>query len=69
MSSVYQRGSKWYLRYRDHTGRWRDRASAARTKTEARRLADDVERKCERQHLGLEAVVPEDGGGTLDCLL
>ena len=50
-------------------GRWRNRVSAARTKTEACRLADDLERKTERQRLGLEATPPVDGGGTLSELL
>jgi len=69
MASVYPKGDKWYLRFRDETGRWRDRASAARSKTEARRLADDLERKCERQRLGLEAIPDADGGGTFAALL
>ena len=25
MASIYQRGARWYLRYRDERGRWRDR--------------------------------------------
>ena len=51
MASVYQRKDRWYLRYRDERGRWRDRVSNARTKTEAKRLAGDLERRCERQRL------------------
>jgi integrase len=69
MASVYPKGDKWYLRFRDHAGRWRDRASAARSKTEARRLAEDLERKCERQRLGLEPIPDADGGGTVAQLL
>ena len=46
MASVYQRGGKWYLRYRDGHGVWRDRVSRAATKTEARRLASEMERRC-----------------------
>jgi integrase len=69
MSSVYQRGDRWYLRFRDHTGKWRDQRCAARSKTEARRLADDLQRKCERQRLGLEAVPDADGGGTFSALI
>ena len=69
MASVYRKGDRWYLRFRDQTGRWRDRSSAARSKTEARRLVDDLERKCERQRLGLEAVPDADGGGTFAALL
>ncbi len=69
MASVYRKGDRWYLRFRDQTGRWRDRSSAARSKTEARRLVDDLERKCERQRLGLEAIPDVDGGGTFASLL
>ena len=69
MASVYPKRGKWYLHFRDHTGHWRDRASTAKSKTEARRLADDLERRCERQRLGLEPVPDADGGGTFADLL
>jgi len=64
MASVYkkQKRGKWYLRVKDSTGRWTARASNARTKAEARRLADDLERKAERVLLGLEARPALDGG-------
>ena len=56
MASVYQKRGRgtWYLRVKDAAGRWLDVASTAQTKTEARRLAADLERKAERQRLGLE---------------
>lgn len=69
MASVYEKAGKWYMRYKDHSGRWRDKVTQARTKTEARRMADDLERKTERQRLGLEERPPEDGGGSLGELL
>src|SRR5580658_1643541 len=69
MASVYKRQNRWYVRYRDAQGRWRSRTSTARTKTEAIRLAGELERRCERQRLGLEPLPPQDGGGTLDDLL
>jgi integrase len=69
MASVYQRGSKWYLRYKDARGAWCSIRSTAQTKTEARRLAGDLERRAERQRLGLEDLPLEDGGGTLAQLL
>jgi len=69
MASVFQRGSKWYLRVKDSTGRWINRVTVATTKTEAKRLAGDVERKAERVRFGLEAAPPEDGGGTLGDLM
>ena len=56
MASVYQKRGRgtWYLRVKDAAGRWQDIASTAQTKTEARRLALDLEWKAERQRLGLE---------------
>jgi|HubBroStandDraft_1064217.scaffolds.fasta_scaffold03633_6 integrase len=69
MASVTFRRSRWFVKYRDHRGRWVRKASSARTKTEARRLADDMERRCERQRLGLEALPDETGGGTLTDLM
>jgi integrase len=69
VASVYQKRSVWYLRVRDHCGRWRGIPSKARTKTEAKRLAEDFERKAERQRLGLEPLPQPDGGGTLIELL
>jgi integrase len=69
MASVFERGEKWYVRYKDGRGRWRSVASTARTKTEAKRLAAELEQKSERQRLGLEELPPEDGGGTLGELL
>ena len=56
MASVYQKRGRttWYLRVKDAVGRWQDIASTAATKTEAKRLAAELERKAERQRLGLE---------------
>jgi integrase len=69
MGSVYMKRGRWYLRHRDQHGRWRDRASTARTKTEAKRLVGELETRFERARLGLETLPPEDGGGTLGELL
>ena len=69
MASVFERNGRWYLRVKDGVGLWRKILSSARTKTEARRLAEDYERRAERQRLGIEPLPPEDGGGTLDELL
>jgi hypothetical protein len=69
MASVYLRGDKFYLRYRDGRGRWRAVASTAATKAEAKRLAHELERRAERQRFGLEPLPPPDGGGTVDALL
>jgi integrase len=56
---VRQRGSVWYVGWTDETGRQVQRATKARTKTEARRLADELERKAERVRLGLEDAAPD----------
>ncbi len=65
MASVYEKAGKWYLRFKDAEGRWRDKATHARTKTEARRIAGELERKAERERLGLEPRTYADGGGAL----
>lgn len=59
MADPYLKNGKWYLRIKDARGVWRDRATGARTKAEARRLSSDLERRCERQRLGLEPL-PSD---------
>jgi integrase len=65
----YLKDGKWYLRFKDEAGRWRGRVSAARTKTEAKRLQVELERRTERVRLGVEVALPEDGGGSLAALL
>src|SRR5512144_1798990 len=55
---------RWYVRYLDAGSAWRDERSTARTKTEALRLAGDLERKAERQRHGLEPL-PGDPGMSL----
>ncbi len=69
MASVFQRAGRWYLRVKDGGGIWRKIPSSARTNTEARRFAEDFERRSERQRLGLDPLPPKDGGGTLSGLL
>src|SRR5712692_389887 len=64
MASVFKREGRWYLRFKDFAGRWTQQASAARTKTQARRLADELERKAERERLRLEPA-PTDSGLSL----
>src|ERR1700737_172436 len=69
MASVFERNGRWYLRVKDGAGIWRKIPTLARTKTEARRNAEDYERRCEGQRPGLEPLPPIDGGGTLAELL
>ena len=64
MASVYKKDGFWYLRYKDAAGIWRGQASRTRTKAEARRLAEDLERRSERQRMGLEPL-PTDCTMTL----
>lgn len=67
MASVYERSGRWYLRWKGPDNRWRDQVSTAQTKTEARRLAGELERRSERQRLGLEPL-PTDSSMTLGQL-
>jgi hypothetical protein len=69
VASVFERSGRWYLRVKDAAGRWTKIPTAARTKTEARHLASEMERRNERQRLGLEPLIRSDGGGTLAELL
>ena len=64
MAYARLRGKIWYIGYQDAADRQQEQASKARTKTEAKRLADDCERQAERQRLGLEAL-PTDSTLTL----
>ncbi|ABS28397.1 site-specific integrase [Anaeromyxobacter sp. Fw109-5] len=69
MAAPYLKRGTWYLRWKDEAGRWRAKACAARTKTEARQLQGQLERRAERVRLGVEVGLPEDGGGPLAELL
>jgi integrase len=69
MAYVYKRAEKWYIGYRDNRGKWRGQACSARTKTEAKRMADELGLNHERQRLGMEALPAQDGGGTFGVLL
>lgn len=68
MASVYKRGNWWWIRYRDGHRQWRSEPCAATSKTEAKDLAIDVERRSERQRRNLEPIPPRDGGGSLGDL-
>ena len=63
MASVYEKAGKWYLRWKGPDGRWRDQVSTAQSKTEARRLAGELERRAERQRPQrcVHDVAPEAG--------
>jgi hypothetical protein len=69
MASVYLKRGTWYLRVKNTAGAWVGVRSAAKTKTEARRLAEELERKAERVRMGLEVAPATNGGGTVADLL
>ena len=69
MASVYLKRDTWYLQVIDAGGRRRCIASTAGTKTEAKRLAIEMERRFERQRLGLEPAPSAEGLRTVDDLL
>lgn len=52
---------------KDGTGAWRSHATKATTKTEAKRLAQDIERRAERQRFGLDPL-PSESTQTLGHL-
>ncbi len=67
MAYVRKRGGRWFLGYLDHRGQWVESASKAATKTEAERLAHEVEIQAERQRRGLDANLG-DGDRTFGSL-
>src|SRR5439155_18617840 len=64
MASVFQKKGAWYVRFKDWTGRFKKQVTRAVTKAEAQRLADDLERRAERQRLGMEEL-PSESKATL----
>ncbi len=54
MATVFERDGVWIAKWRDAAGRWRQKRTSCVTKSEARRFAEDLERKGERQREGLE---------------
>ncbi len=68
MASVFRRCDRWYLNYKDGNGKRCQRSTTAVTKTEARRLASDLERKAERQFLGLEPSLDDESITFGECL-
>jgi len=59
MASVFRKKGTWYVRFKDWTGAFKKQVTRALTKTEAQRLADDLERRAERQRLGMEELPSE----------
>jgi integrase len=68
MANPYERNGVWYLRVKNPAGKWIGQPSKARNKTEAKRLNADLDRKFERERLGLDPA-SQDDAGTLGQLL
>ena len=64
MATVYLKRGTWYAGFRAADGKRRNTATKAQTKTEARKLAAEMEMTAERQRLGLEPL-PSDSSLTL----
>ncbi|MBX7096454.1 MAG: site-specific integrase [Myxococcaceae bacterium] len=56
MASVYRKQNRWWIHYKDGTGRWRDISTKADTKTAAKTMAKELEHKAERQQRGLDPI-------------
>jgi integrase len=54
---------RYYVKFKNAVGRWERKASTAGTKAAAKKLADELEIRAERQRLGLEPTPDPDGGG------
>jgi integrase len=65
MASVRKKGPTFYACFTDHTGRRVQMATKARTRTEAKVLAGELERQAERQRQGLEVRNTEQTWGDL----
>jgi len=59
MASVFFKKGAWYVFFKDWTGKYKRHVTRAATKAEAQRMADDLERRAERQRLGLEELPSE----------
>lgn len=55
MSYVRRRRERWYIGFKDEAGRWQEEATKARTKTEAKRMAEDKEHQADLVRRGLAA--------------
>ena len=56
MASVYRKQNRWWIHFKDGTGRWRDISTKVDTKTAAKVMAKELEHRAERQRRGLDPV-------------
>ena len=69
MAWAYKRGARWYAGYRDRRGKRRARVlRGVSTKTEARRIANEIEAREDRIRLGLERPATDVDWTVLDLL-
>ena len=68
MASVMRKNDKWYVRYKDETGKWRDKLTPAASKAEAKRFAAEIDSRIWKIGQGME-VAPTDSGMTLGSML
>src|SRR5260370_36723292 len=54
MASVFKRDDFYVVKWRDPSGRWRQKRTSFVTKAEARQFAQDLEHKAERQRRCLD---------------
>src|SRR5919106_2831040 len=59
MASVFHKKGARYVYFKDWTGNFKKQVTRAGTKAQAQRIADDLERRAERQRLGLEELPSE----------
>ncbi len=69
MGSEYQRDGKWVVSWKDASGRWREKRTSCKTKVEARRFREDLERQAERQGMGLEPLMNDRARATFGELM
>jgi integrase len=69
MDTVFKRDGVWLLKFKDDGGAWVQERTKAQSKTEARALLVEFERKAERQQHGLEPLTLNPEGWTLGDLM
>jgi integrase len=69
MGSVFKRDGTWLVKFKDGGGAWVQERTRAQSKTEAKALLLEFERKAERQRHGLEPLTLNPEGWTLADLM
>jgi integrase len=69
MGSVFRRGEVWWIKFKGPDGSWNAHGTRAQTKAEARTLLVELERRAERQRLGLEPRTRNPEGWTIADLM